>query len=83
MDKRKCLAKDERAKAPLDIIHSNVCGPLNVKERGGYEYFITFIDSYSRYEYAYLMQRKSKFFEKFKQFCAKVEKQLGKSIKTV
>ena len=43
------------AKAPLEIIRTNVCGPLNVKERGGYEYFVTFIDDHLIVGYAYLM----------------------------
>ena len=54
---------------------------MNVK--GGYEYFISFIDYYSRYGYLYLMQHKSEVFEKFKEYKTKVENLLGKSIKTL
>ncbi|KAL6327640.1 hypothetical protein AAG906_022203 [Vitis piasezkii] len=53
MTKRPFSTKGERAKVPLEIIHTDVCGPLNVKSRGGYKYFITFIDYYSRYAYVY------------------------------
>ena len=67
MTKRPFSAKGERAKATLEIIH---CGPLNVKARIGYKYFVTFIDDYSRFGYAYLMQKKSETFEKFKEFRA-------------
>ena len=56
---------------------------MNVKARGGYEYYVTFIDDYSRYGYVYLMQQKSKTFEKFKEFRAEVENQLGKTIKSL
>ena len=55
MTKRSFLAKGFRAKEPLELVHSDVCGPLNVQARGGYEYFDTFIDDYSRYEYVYLL----------------------------
>ena len=48
-----------------------------------YKYYVTFSDDYSRYGYVYLMQRKSKKFEKFKEFRAKVENQLGKTIKAL
>ena len=75
MTKRPFTGKGLRAKEPLELIHSDVCGPMNVKARGGYEYYVTFIDDYSRYEYVYLMQRKSKTFEKFKEFRAEVENQ--------
>ena len=80
MTKRSFSAKGFRAKEPLELVHSNVCGPLNVQARGGYEYFVTFIDDYSRYEYVYLMQRKSETFGKFKEFLTEAERQLGKSL---
>ena len=54
---------------------------MNVKARGSFEYFVTFIDDYSRYGYVYLMHHKSDTFEKFKEYRAEVENQLGKSIK--
>ena len=77
------LANSERAKAPFEIIHTNLCGPLNLKVRGGYENFVTFIDDYSRFRYAYLMKIKYETFEKFREFFAKAGKQLDKSIKTL
>ena len=83
MTKRPFLAKGERSKEPLQIVHNDVCGPLSVQARGGYEYFFTFIDDYSRYGYVYLMHKKSETFGKFKEFMAEAEKQLGKSLKTL
>ena len=56
---------------------------MTTHARGGFSYFITFIDDYSRYGYVYLMKYKSEAFEKFKEFRQEVEKQLGKSIKTL
>ena len=67
----------------LELVHSNVCGPMSIQARGGYEYFITFTDDYSRFGYVYLMKRKSEAFEKFKEFRAEVENQLGKRIKAI
>ena len=55
MTKRPFTGKYYRAKKPLELIHSDLCGPLNVKARGGFEYFISFMDDYSRYGYLYLM----------------------------
>ena len=83
MTKRPFSSKGERSKEPLQLVHSDVCGPLSVHARGGYEYFITFIDDYSRYGYVYLMHKKSETFGKFKEFMAEAEKQLGKSLKTL
>ena len=61
----------------------DVCGPMSTQAKGGYEYFITFTDNYSRYGYVYLMRQKSKAFEKFKEFRVEVENQLGKHIKAI
>ena len=82
MTKRPFSTKGTRAKEPLQLVHSDVCGLLNVQARGGYEYFISFIDDYSRYGYIYLMRWKSEVFEKFKEFRAEAKKQLSKIIKT-
>jgi hypothetical protein len=32
----------------LDLVHSNVCGPINIKSLGGVAYFVTFIDDASK-----------------------------------
>jgi transposase InsO family protein len=71
----------ERAADLLGIIHTDVCGPMNVSTRNGYRYFVTFTDDLSRYGYIYLMKHKSETFEKFKEFQSEVENQLGKKIK--
>ncbi|KAI3457782.1 hypothetical protein Pfo_014445 [Paulownia fortunei] len=83
MTKRPFTSKGLRAKEVLELVHSDVCGPISVQARGGYEYFITFTDDYSRYGYVYLMARKSEALEKFKEFRNEAEKQLGKNIKTL
>jgi hypothetical protein len=58
----------ERANDLLEIIHSDVCGPMSTPARGGFLYFVTFTDDLSRYRYIYLMKQKSETFEKFKEF---------------
>ncbi|TYK04327.1 Retrovirus-related Pol polyprotein from transposon TNT 1-94 [Cucumis melo var. makuwa] len=73
MTKRSFTGKGLRAKTPLELVHSNLCGPMNVKAQGGYKYFISFIDDYSRYGHVYLIQNKSDSFEKFKEYKAEVE----------
>ena len=83
MSKSPINKNGERATETLELIHSDVCGPMSTHARGGFLYFVTFIDDYSRYRYVYLMKYKSETFEKFKEFRAEVEKQLGKSIKTL
>ena len=66
----------ERANDLLEIIHTDVCGPISVEARGGYHYFLTFIDDLSRYGYIYLMKHKYETFEKFKEFQSEVDKKI-------
>ena len=63
----------ERAIDLLKIIHTDVCGPMNIQARDRYHYFLSFTDNLSRCEYIYLMKHKSETFEKFKEFQSEVE----------
>ena len=74
MTRRPFSAKGEWAKEPLELVHTDVCGPMNVKARGGYEYFVIFIDDFSRYGYVYLMPQTSETFGKFKEFVEEAKK---------
>ena len=56
---------------------------MSSSARGGFEYFISFINDYSRYEYIYLMRHKFEAFDKFKEYKAEVEKHRGNSIKSL
>ncbi|KAG8492989.1 hypothetical protein CXB51_012658 [Gossypium anomalum] len=65
------------------ILEDYVCGPINTQARGGFHYFITLTDDFSRYGYVYLMRHKSEALEKFKEFKNKVQNQLEKTIKAL
>ena len=56
----------ERANDLLEIIHTDVCGPMSIAACSGYHYFLTFTDDLSRYGYIYLIKHKFEMFEKFK-----------------
>ncbi|XP_038685736.1 uncharacterized protein LOC119985520 [Tripterygium wilfordii] len=49
MTKRSFKSKGLRANDLLALVHTDVCGPMTVQARGGFEYFITFTDDYSRH----------------------------------
>ena len=38
----------ERAKDILELIHTDICGPFPTPSWNGQQYFISFIDDYSR-----------------------------------
>src|SRR4051812_2028593 len=71
----------ERVDELLGIIHTDVCGPMNVPTCNGLRYFVTITDDLSRYGYIYLMKHKYETFERLKEFQSEVENQLGKKIK--
>ena len=83
MTKLPFKGKGELAGGPLELIHTDVCCPMSMHARGGFIYFITFIDDHSLYGYLYLMWYKFRAFEKFQEFRNDVEKQLGRSIKSL
>ena len=65
-----------RVSSPSELIHSYICGPMNVISRHGAMYFITLINDYSRYGYVYLLSYRYEALDVFKRFVAEVESQL-------
>ncbi|WVZ94596.1 hypothetical protein U9M48_040469 [Paspalum notatum var. saurae] len=81
MTKAPFTGVSERAENLLELIHTDVCGPMSTVARNDFQYFITFTDDFSRYGYVYLMRHKSESFEKFKEFQNEVQNHIGKTIK--
>lgn len=73
--------KGSRAKGILDLVHSDVAGPMSVSSWGGANYILTFTDDYTRKSFVYLMKNKSEVTQKFKYFKVMVENQTNKKIK--
>ncbi|XP_057996507.1 uncharacterized protein LOC131175847 [Hevea brasiliensis] len=72
-----------RAKEKLELVHSDVCGPMSVPSLRQNKYFILFIDDLTRMTWAYFISSKAQVFSVFKKFKALVEKQSGCKIKTL
>ena len=70
-----------QTKAVLELVHTDLCGPIGVKSVGGSSYFITFIDDYSRYITTYFLKNKSKAFDAFLNFSVLAEKETSQQIK--
>lgn len=58
----------------LDLVHSDVCGPMKTRTFGGCSYFVTFIDDHSRKVWVYTLKSKDQVLDVFKQFHALVER---------
>ena len=75
------FGKAKRACFPLELIHSDICGLMNVRVRHGAQYVITFIDDFTRFGHVYLISHISEALDYFKSYSALVENQLNTKIK--
>lgn len=72
-----------RSSKLLELVHSDVCGPMRTKSIGGAQYFVTFIDDMSRWGEVYFLKQKGDIFEAFKKFKAAAETKTGTKIKVL
>jgi hypothetical protein len=70
-----------RATQLLELIHSDLCGPIEISSLGGAQYFLTFIDDYSHKAFIYILKSKDEVTECFIKFKNFVENQVEKKIK--
>ena len=57
-DKKSFPDSESRIKEILDLVHSDLCGPMTIASLGGYHYYVTFIDDYSRKTWIYFLKTK-------------------------
>jgi hypothetical protein len=67
----------------LQLVHNDVFGPVSVPSLGKFVYYVSFIDELSRNTWIYFLRKKSKVFDRFKEFKALVENQIEKRIKVL
>lgn len=63
---------EKRSSRVLELIHSDVCGPITPVGLYGSKYFVTFIDDWSHFTIVYLMDSKSEVLSCFEQYEAYV-----------
>jgi hypothetical protein len=57
-----------RASKLFEVMYINVCKLMKTTSCGGAQYFVTFINDFSRKTYVYLLKAKRKGFYKFKAY---------------
>ena len=70
-----------RSTEKLQLVHSDVCGPMSTDSIGGRKYFVTFTDDYSRCCSVYFIKHKYEVFEKFKEFETAITTSSGQRIR--
>ena len=81
MGKTSFKSKNYQFEDILKIVYTDLCGSIGVESYTREKLFILFVDDYSRMIIVMYPREKSKAFEKFKQYLARVEKEIGKILK--
>ena len=77
---KKSTKKTSRA---LELIHSDLCGPMNVESIGGSKYVLTFTDDHTRYVTVYFLKSKSEVLSKFEEYVNMVENATGQRVQNL
>ena len=72
-----------RSSKVLELVHSDVVGPLETPSHGGSRYFVTFIDDYSKWTTVYMMKKKSETFNCFIKYHKMAETHTGTKLKVL
>lgn len=72
--------EEKRSSRVLELIHSDVCGPISPIGLNGVKYFVTFTDDWSHFAMVFLVERKEDVFECFEQYEALVTAKFGQKI---
>ena len=56
----------KRVKQILELVHTDVFGPIKVPSLGKFVYYVSFIDDFTRNTWIYFLKNKSEVFDRFK-----------------
>ena len=77
----KCL--NNRAKSHFELVHIDVWGPCRTTSTLRFQYFVTFIDDYSRCTWLFLMKNRAELYSIFHKFNAEILTQFNISIRVL
>ena len=67
---------------PLELVHTDVCY-VDTKSHASSQYFVTFIDDYSRKLWVSVLKAKDQELSVFKEFQVRAKRETGRKLKTV
>jgi IS30 family transposase len=73
--------RQQRATEPGEIIHADLCGPMECASLGGSKYFVCFTCNFSRLRVVYLLKEKSETAGKIAEMLQVVKNQRGRPMK--
>ncbi|CAM6100214.1 unnamed protein product [Calypogeia fissa] len=80
---RRPKSSTHQATRPLQLIHTDVCGPMPVASHFQSKYMLTFTDDFSRYTWVFFIKKKSQVFSTFQAFKLQVETAFQTKIATI
>lgn len=72
-----------RAEQLLQLVHTDVCRPMENQSLGGSKYYVTFIDDKSHFTCIYFLRKRSEVFEKFKEYLSYAERQTRQQLQVL
>jgi len=75
--------KDRQTKNVIELIDSDLCGPMPSKSIGGSKYFLTFTDDYSRKTIVYCLKGKDEVISYVRRYIARVERETDRKVKKI
>ena len=81
MGKNSFKRKNYQSEEVLEIVHTNLSGPIGIESYSGDKFFILFFNDFFRMIIVMYLKEKSEAFKKFKWYSARVEKENGKRLK--
>lgn len=70
------VGKSWRASECLELVHADLCGPMQTKSIGGSQYFLLFTDDFSRFSWVYFQATKAETFQNFQKNMALTQRAL-------
>ena len=70
-------------KGVLDLVHTDLCGPIGVDSIGGSRYMMVLVDDRSRYTWVYFLRNKSDAPNYFKEWLTRIERLTERKLKIV
>lgn len=75
-------ASSYRATRGLELVHTNLCGPITPETARGKRYFLLIVDDYSRFMWIELLRTKDEAYERFVKVKAEEEASCARSNRT-
>ena len=74
---------DVTSKAPLELLHMDLCGPMRVQSPGGTRYMFVIVDDYSRFTWTIFLRSKDEVHSRFSELVPMLEKYLSIYVRAI